>query len=62
MGLLRKLLWIVFFLISTLCFVVLFEHGTRDFPKNVKTELENIKKLYNAPTERKKDESDAVTR
>ena len=35
MGLIRKIFWLALFVISTLCFVVLFEKGTTNFVPNV---------------------------
>lgn len=60
MALLRKLFWFAMFLISTFCFVVLFEHGPRDFASSATTEFDNLKRFYGTKVERKKDESDKV--
>lgn len=62
MALIRKLFWFVLFLVSTFCFVVLFEHGTTDFVKNAKIEFEGAKKLCNLQLGHKKDESDKAAR
>lgn len=62
MVLLRKLFWIVFFLVATFGFVVLFEHGTENYLDNAKAEFELLKDNYSKPIERPKDNSDAVAR
>ena len=42
MALIRKLFWIVVFLISTLGFVVLFEHGPTNFADNFMKQAEAL--------------------
>lgn len=42
MALIRKLFWIVVFLVSTLGFVVLFEHGTTNFADNFVKQAEAL--------------------
>lgn len=39
MAMLRNLLWLVVFLISTLSFVVLFEKGTTNFQANLQSQV-----------------------
>lgn len=62
MALIRKLFWFALFVVSTFCFVVLFEHGPTDFAKNAKIEFEAAKKLYNLKLGNKKDESDKAAK
>lgn len=49
MGLLRKLFWLVLFVVFTFCFVVIFEHGLAGFPKsfpdNARIEYEKLEKF-----------------
>lgn len=45
MALLRKLFWIATFLISTLCFVVLFEHGPDNFSANLRKQVQEFAKF-----------------
>jgi ferritin-like protein len=59
-GLFRKFFWLVLFLISTLAFTTLFEHGTSNFAQNARLEVENFKKLIESRIARPKDESDKV--
>jgi hypothetical protein len=47
-------------LASTFGFIVLFEHGPKDYVNNCKATFENLQKLVNKKVERKKDESDKV--
>lgn len=60
MGILRKLFWLALFLVATFSFVVVFEHGFKDFPKNAQVEFENLKKFTGAGVARKKDLSDQI--
>ena len=39
MALIRNIFWLAVFVISTLCFVVLFEKGTYNFVPNVQTQV-----------------------
>jgi len=58
MAFLRKLFWIAVFLISTLCFVVLFEHGTANFGDNLNKQIEEFRKFAEglvSPAKGKKD-------
>jgi hypothetical protein len=43
MALLRGLFWFGLFLILTFCFVVLFEHGPRDFANGAQKEYGRVK-------------------
>jgi len=45
MALIRKLFWIAIFLISTLSFVVLFEHGPSDFGANLTKQVTEFRKI-----------------
>ena len=45
MALIRKLFWCAVFLISTLSFIVLFEHGPAQFGTNLGKQVEEIRKL-----------------
>ena len=59
-GLLRKLFWIALFLIFTVVFVTLFEHGwtnTGAFIKDFKTEVDNAKSLIPQKPEPKTDKN-----
>jgi len=42
MGLLRTLLWIGLFLVSTFAFTVLFEYGTGNFADNSRKEWDSL--------------------
>lgn len=42
MELLRKLFWFAVFLLSTLCFVVLFEKGTTNFVPNLQKQIQEV--------------------
>jgi hypothetical protein len=43
MALLRGLFWFALFIVLTFCFVVLFEHGPRDFANGVQKEYARVK-------------------
>jgi len=45
MALIRKFFWIAIFLIATLSFIVLFEHGTTDFKANLTNQIVEFRKL-----------------
>lgn len=60
MGLIRMLFWVAVFLVSTFCFVVLFDYGPHDFQKNATTEFHQLQAMYNGKIERKKDDSDKI--
>jgi hypothetical protein len=60
MGLIRKLFWIALFLVSTFCFLVLFDHGTVNYVKNFQLDFQNFKTLLSTQIEHKKDESDKI--
>ncbi|GEM_PF-1599760 len=60
MTLIRSLFWFALFVFSTLCFVVLFEHGTTNFSKNMGVELHYFEKMYHTQIEHKKDDSDKI--
>jgi len=60
MGLIRSLFWVALFILSTLCFVVLFEHGTTNFSTNVGVEIHYFEKMIHSDVPHKKDESDKI--
>jgi hypothetical protein len=45
MGLLRGVFWFGLFFVLTFCFVVLFEHGPRDFTGDAHKEYARIKSV-----------------
>jgi hypothetical protein len=45
MALLRGVFWFGLFFVLTFCFVVLFEHGPRDFTSDAQKEYARIKSL-----------------
>lgn len=45
MALIRKLFWVVVFVISTLCFIVLFEHGPENFSANFSKQFAEFRKM-----------------
>jgi len=51
MALLRGLFWFALFIVFTFCFVVLFEHGRRDFAKGVQKEYARVKSFVVKQTE-----------
>ena len=64
-ALVRKLFWFALFLVFTLAFVTLFEHGWRDpkqFVADAKTEANAVSGLWGKPMTREKDKSDQVGR
>lgn len=60
MLLIRNLFWVALFIVSTFCFVVLFEHGPVNYTKNMQLEFESAKKLYHLELHHKKDDSDKI--
>ena len=60
MALIRKLFWVALFIISTMGFIVLFDHGTVDYVKNFKAEFNDFVKLVQSQVPHKKDESDKI--
>lgn len=46
MNLLRSAFWVVLFLASTFCFIVIFEHGFSNFGDNAKKEVESLKTVF----------------
>ena len=61
--LLRKLFWFALFLVFTLGFVTLFDHGwngPQQFVADAKLEADAVTKLWTKPIERKKDASDQI--
>lgn len=57
---LRKIFWFALFLVATFGFVVLFEHGTQNYPESAQAEFQKWKKLVNTKVTRPKDQSDKV--
>jgi hypothetical protein len=51
MALLRGLFWFALFIAFTFCFVVLFEHGPRDFTNGVRKEFARVKSVVVKQTE-----------
>jgi hypothetical protein len=51
--LIRKLFWFAVFLLATFCFIVLFEHGTKDFSKNAHQEFLDLKQMYGMDAKKK---------
>jgi hypothetical protein len=51
MGLLRTLLWIGLFLVSTFAFTVLFEYGPGDFGKNSQKEWDSLVAYFKKTTD-----------
>jgi len=51
MAFIRTLFWVAIFLISTLGFVVLFEHGTDDFTTNLTKQVEAFTQFVKEQTE-----------
>lgn len=64
-ALVRKLFWFALFLVFTLGFVTLFEHGWRDprqFVNDAKTEARAVSGIWTKPVVREKDRSDQIGR
>ena len=61
MYLIRKLFWLVLFVVATFGFVVLFEHGPDNYLQNAQAEFETLKE-WAQPVERPEDSSDAAAR
>ena len=55
MGILRKLIFVIVFLLSTLSFLVIFENGFSDFGTNLGNQITDIQKMVTAPLEKKKE-------
>ncbi len=45
MALIRKLFWVVVFVISTLSFIVLFEHGPDKFSTNLRKQIDEFRAM-----------------
>ena len=61
MRFIQNIFWIVVFLVSTFCWVVLFEHGPSGFREGLKVEFEKLQALNpGKPVERKGDLSEGV--
>ena len=43
MILVRKIFWVAVFIVATLAFIVLFEHGTDRFGANLRKQLDEIR-------------------
>lgn len=64
-ALFRKLFWFALFLVFTLGFVTLFEHGwngPQAFITNAQKEANALTSAWTKPIERKKDTSDQIGR
>jgi len=59
-ALVRKAFWFAFFVVATISFVVLFEHGTVDFQNNFKAEVNGFLKLIHTTPKKAADNSDAT--
>ena len=62
MTLVRKLFWVALFLVFTLGFVTLFDHGfvtTNQFTADAKTEVNDLVQVWR-PLPREKDQSDQI--
>lgn len=57
MALLRKLFWLAVFILSTLCFVVLFEHGPEKFQQNLTNQITEFRNFVDQQMHPKKDDS-----
>lgn len=55
LGVIRKIFWFVLFVVFTLCWQTVFEHGFTDFGTNIKTEIEWFKSLRGKEVEKAKD-------
>jgi hypothetical protein len=44
-GEMKKVLWLILYLASTFCWIVLIEHGPDDFAQGCKIELDNFREL-----------------
>jgi len=60
MALIRSLFFVALFIFSTLCFVVLFEHGPMNFSKNLQVEVQYFQKFIHSEVPHKKDDSDKI--
>ena len=58
-ALIRKLFWLVLFVVFTFCFVVLFDHGTSNFAENARLEIQELQKTF-GKINRPKDTSEKV--
>lgn len=61
MALIRFIFWTALFLLSTLAFTVLFEHGTANYGKSWKEEVTTIRAMFQKDIKRKGDESDKLS-
>ena len=55
MALIRQLFWFLVFVVSTLSFVVLFEHGPDNFGANFTKQVEALRTFVVEQTQTKKD-------
>lgn len=46
MNLIRAAFWFALFIASTFCFLVIFEHGYKNFGENSKKEVEFLKRVF----------------
>lgn len=46
MNLLRSAFWVLLFIASTFCFIVIFEYGFSNFGENAKREVEALKIVF----------------
>ena len=59
MALFRKIFWVVVFMIATLSFIVLFEHGPEKFGANLGKQIEEIRKFVDEQMHPKKEQKPA---
>ena len=57
MSLLRKIFWLAVFLLSTLSFIVLFEHGPDKFQQNLTTEITEFHTFVDQQVHPKKEDA-----
>jgi hypothetical protein len=55
MNLIRSAFWIALFVASTFCFIVIFEHGFKDFGANSKKEVASLKHIFGLTDKRMKE-------
>jgi len=60
MALLRLIFWVALFLVSTLVFTVLFEHGFADFSTNARKEMDSLKQMVVSKPDPKKADAPAA--
>jgi hypothetical protein len=46
MATIRTTFWVILFIASTFCFIVLFEHGLSNFGENARKEVGTLKTIF----------------